>query len=342
MISENTVEELMKQKYGKDRLCVVSPDYFEILGTDRVQDTNKLFGEKFLAYRKAWHENPSKHIVGNFPLHLDVESTNTCNLRCAMCQIPFDKMKPGFIDMNLYNKILEEIKTHGLPSIKFNFRGEPLMHPKIDELVKKAKESGVLEVQFNSNGTLLTEEKARKLIDAGLDRIKFSVDSINPDTYNSIRIGADYEKTISRIISLIDMRNKLGKKIPSIQVQMVYMESNHKEVEDYLDFWEDKVNRIGISRYRSGGNITGEEERMTAMQKRIPCPQLWQRLVVLYDGTILMCCGDYSMKNPLGNVKKDKISDIWKSKTLENYRKLHLNYDFDKIDACIDCEVNYA
>jgi len=339
---KNTTINKIGKVFGKDRIIAVSPDYFEILGTDRVEDTNKLMGKKFASYRKAWQKNPKDNITGDFPLHLDVEVTNTCNLRCTICQIPFDKMKPGYIEMNLYEKILKEVKKYSLPSIKFNFRGEPLMHSKIDELVKKAKEAGVLEAQFNSNGSLLTTEKGRSLINAGLDRIKFSIDSINPNIYNSIRKGANYEKTLSRILSFIELRNKMGKKFPSIQVQMVYMESNHKEVEEYIKFWENKVNRIGISRYRSGDNITGENERVTVMQKRIPCPQLWQRLVVLYDGTVLMCCGDYSMKNPLGNVKIDKLSDIWKSKRLHSYRKIHLKYDFDKIEACKKCEVNYV
>ena len=328
--------------FSNEKVNVISPDFFEILGTDRIDDTNEYFGKEFKEYRRAWQENPKKRIVGDFPLHLDVESSNTCNLRCTMCQIPFGKMKTGYLDMETFDIIIDEIKKHGLPSIKFNFRGEPLMHPKIAELVKKAKDAGVMEVQFNSNGALLTKELGKKLIDAGLDRIKFSIDSINPDTYNSIRIGTTYDNTISHVLSFIKLRNEMKNRFPSIQVQMVYMESNHKEAEDYIKFWKDKVNRIGFSRYRSGDNKTGDSERVVEIKKRIPCPQLWQRLTILWDGTILMCCGDYNMKNPLGNVKEDKLSDVWKGELLNSYRKKHVNYEFDEIDACKNCEVNYV
>ena len=181
------------------------------------------------------------------------------------------------------------------------------MHPHIVDLVKKAKDAGVLEVQFNSNGALLTEDIGSDLIHAGLDRIKFSIDSIVPEKYNKIRRGTTFENTIDRILSFIDQRNELGMRLPSIQVQMVYMESNHDEAEEYIRFWENKVNRIGFSRYRSGDNITGEKERTHSLGHRIPCPQLWQRLVVLYNGVVLMCCGDYHMKNPVGNMVTDTI-----------------------------------
>lgn len=342
MSNEHVALKTIEKSFGKDRIRIISPDYFEILGTDQFEDTNKLMGEKFAAYRKAWQENPRKHITGNFPLHLDVESNNTCNLRCTMCQIPFGSMKPGYLEMDLFDKILEEVKEHGLPSMKFNFRGEPLMHPKIAEFVKKVKDAGVLEAQFNSNGALMTEKIGRDLIEAGLDRIKFSIDSINPETYNSIRRGTTYDNTISRVISFIELRNSMRRKLPSIQVQMVYMESNHREAVKYVEFWQDKVNRIGFSRYRSGQNISGQRERVDELKTRIPCPQLWQRLVVLWDGTVLMCCGDYSIKNPLGNIKNEKLSDIWQGKTLEKYRKIHLEKRFDEIEACRNCEINYA
>jgi len=325
----------------KSRLVKVTPDYFEILGTDRVEDANQLFGKAFADYREAWVKNPRENIVSDFPLHLDVEVTNTCNLRCTMCQIPFGKMKSGSMDMALYKKILSEIKQHSLPSIKFNFRGEPLMHPQIAEYVRMAKEAGVLEVQFNTNGALLNDALSKALIEAGLDRIKFSIDGVTPEVYNSIRKGTTYDKTIPRVLEFIEIRNKLGKKLPSVQVQMVYMESNNNEAQKYIEFWQDKANRIGFSRYRSSQNRLGEKESVQKLGKRFPCHQLWQRMVVLWDGKVLMCCGDHHMKCPIGDIHESSLVDIWHSKKLNAIRQLHLEHKYDDVPACVGCEVNY-
>lgn len=326
----------------KSRIVKVSPDFIEVLGTDRFEDTNRLFGEKFALYRKAWSENPAKNIVADFPLHIDIETSNTCNLRCSMCQIPFGKMAQGYMSKELYKKILDEVKDNFLPSVKFNFRGEPLMHPEIVEYVRLAKEAGILEVQFNSNGSLLTDELSKGLIEAGLSRIKFSVDGVTPAVYNSIRRGTSYDVTIPKILRFIEIRNSLGKKLPSVQVQMVYMSSNSQEAADYIKFWEDKANRIGFSRYRSNYNNIGESANVAPLSgKRIPCPQLWQRLVILWDGVVLMCCGDHQMRNPVGDVRTQTIAQIWKGEQMERMRALHRQCKFDQIAACKDCQVNY-
>lgn len=334
--------EAIERHVGPDRVVVVSPDYFEVLGTDRRADANASFGPAFAEYRRKWRDNPQQRIVEEFPLHLDIEVTNTCNLRCAMCQIPFRDMERGFMSDELYARILAEVREHHLPSVKFNFRGEPMMHPRLAGFVAEAKDAGVLEVQFNSNGSLLTDEFSRDLIEAGLDRIKFSVDAVTPEVYDAIRKGTTYERTVPRILRFIEMRDEAGRERPSVQVQMVYMDSNRDEALRYIDFWEDKVNRIGFSRYRAGHNVTGEAARAEdSGALRFPCHQLWQRLVVLWDGTVLMCCGDHQLRSPLGSVEDASLHSIWHGAKLEAARATHLAGAYDEIEACVDCEVNY-
>lgn len=326
------------------RVVPVSADYLEVLGTDRVDNVEKYLPPSYPAYRKNWSDRPLTMTVGDYPLHLDVEAAAVCNLRCTMCQIPFDTMPSGLISMELFRKIMDEIRTHkaDLPSVKFNFRGEPTLHPQIAELVRLAREAGIMEVQFNTNGTMLTEKLSRDLISAGLVRIKFSLDSMDPSLYDAVRKGARFEKTLERILEFIRVRNEMGSKFPSIVVQMVYMSMNQKELKDYIRFWENKVNRIGISRYRSGNNESGEVAQVatSGQRKRFPCPQLWQRMVVLFDGTVLMCCGDHHSKNPIGNIRTRTIQELWHSQELTAMRQLHSAHRYDEIDACRDCQIN--
>ncbi|MBK8574367.1 MAG: radical SAM protein [Elusimicrobia bacterium] len=327
-----------------ERVVPVSADYLEVLGTDRHDNVEKYLGPSYLAYRKNWSELPRTQTVGDYPLHLDVEAAAVCNLRCTMCQIPFDTMPSGLISIDLFKKIMDEIRLNKaeLPSVKFNFRGEPTLHPRIAEFVRLAREAGIMDVQFNTNGTLLNEKLSRDLIAAGLVRIKFSLDSMDPSLYDAVRKGAHYEKTLERILEFIRIRNEMGSKFPSVMVQMVYMSMNQKELKDYIHFWEDKVNRIGISRYRSGNNEAGEDAQVKAPQQkeRFPCPQLWQRMVILFDGTVLMCCGDHHSKNPIGDIKTRTIRDLWHSPELTAMRQLHREQRYDEIAACKDCQIN--
>src|SRR3989338_3581958 len=74
--------------------------------------------ERIKEYRLKWRENPEKFIVENFPIHLDIESTSICNLRCPFCATAHEDYPRGFIAFELYKKIIDEGKGSGLYSIK--------------------------------------------------------------------------------------------------------------------------------------------------------------------------------------------------------------------------------
>jgi MoaA/NifB/PqqE/SkfB family radical SAM enzyme len=77
------------------RKTIVDSGFYQVLGTDKFEDCNKTFRKEYKEYRKKWKEYPEKRIVGEFPLHVDVESTNACNLRCVMCTRNFMTEKIG-------------------------------------------------------------------------------------------------------------------------------------------------------------------------------------------------------------------------------------------------------
>jgi MoaA/NifB/PqqE/SkfB family radical SAM enzyme len=332
-------KEILKQITLADKSDL---NYFEIFGTDRVKDSHKSFPPEYFEYRGGWINRPLQNNPGNFPLHVDIESINRCNLRCSMCQIDFDNMKSGSIDMELYERIIKECGENRLPSIKLNYRGEPTLNKNLVKMVKLAKDAGIIEVQFNTNGTLLNDRLSENLIDAGLDRIKFSIDGATPEVYEKIR-GFSYDGVVENVKNFVKTRNEKGKVRPIVHVQMVYMQDNKDEIVRYVQFWKDIVNRIGFSRYRSAERVLKDKRRVEPEPTvTIPCPQLWQRLLVTFDGHILMCCGDHKALNPLGHISETTLKEVWRSDLLEKHRRLHLEDRSDEIAACSICEINRA
>ena len=312
----------------------INTGHYQFLGTDKFEDGEKSFGEEYFAYRKKWKEYPQKKIVADFPLHLDIESTNDCNLKCLMCGRNWMKEKIGYIDWNLFTKIIDEAEKYHLPSVKFNYRGEPLLHPDIVKMVKYAKEKGILEVQFNTNGLLLDEKKAEELIEAGLDRIIFSFDGASKETYEKIRRGSNYERVINNIKNLVRLRNERGLKRPLVRTQMVKMPANEREVEDFVRMWLPINNRVAVNALM---DMTGSKKEEV---EHFSCPQIWQRLMICWDGHVRMCCGDWYGKFPLDDVKKTSVYDIWHGEKLNRIRKLHTEGNFNKISVCAHCDVN--
>ena len=154
---------------------------------------------RFREYRRRWIEAPASFTVMPFPIHLDIESTGVCNLRCPFCATTtktWGPDAPGYMKLETFQRIIDEGAAEGLCSIKLSFRGEPTLHSQLAEMVAYAKQKGILDVYFNTNATLLTEALVHQLIDAGLDRISISFEGITKEAYEAYRAGAKYDKVI--------------------------------------------------------------------------------------------------------------------------------------------------
>lgn len=299
--------------------------------------TQTVFGSRqdkpFLEYRRRWHEYPQRLFVGDFPLHLDIESTSRCNLRCPFCYTQFSKIKfrHGDIKFSLVKKILDEGSAYGLYAVKFNFRGEPLLHQGIDRMVRYAKKKGILDVFFNTNAVLLNDNMINKLIDAGLDRITISIEGYNKKTYEKYRVGAKFDAILKNLKNLADIRKKRNVFHPKVRIQCLLFSEVKDSLKAYAQFWSSYSDEVSYLEYRDDNVDYG------GIVYPWVCPQLWQRLIILYDGTIVPCCCKVDVRMSLGNADDISIKEAWKSKTLDTYRRLHKEGNAHKIPFCNNC-----
>jgi len=295
---------------------------------------------RYYWYRFRWWLVNKTHHVTRFPIHLDIESTNACNLKCAMCPHGLDsfEMKKGFFDYEVYQKLVPEFAREGLCSLKLSMRGEPLLHPRLADMVRLAKDAGVVETMINTNGLLLDEGKIRDLYKAGLDYLIISIDGATAETYNGIRRGGDFNRLVSNIEAAVAIRDEMRLKKPLIRLQYVLMPENEHEVDTYLGMWQDKVDIMTVNRYSDRG--AGDKKRFPYSPiGRSNCYHPWRRLSVNWNGDAKMCCGDWEDRCVLGNVKETSISDIWHGDIFNRYRKLLKREELDKIACCKECFV---
>lgn len=299
------------------------------------------FVPSYWAYRVQWHIVERFHYITRFPIHIDIETCNVCNLKCVMCPHSVGTMdNPGFIDFELVKGIVDEGSRYGLKSLKLNIRGEPLLHQGLEDMVAYAKKKNILEVMFNTNAMLLTPERTRGLIAAGLDYIIISIDGATKQTYENIRIGADFETVCNNIRFLSEYRSKNKLKKPLIRLQFVKMKENVHELPLYIEQWKDYVDVMTANDYSNRVNTCIERTtRQTLPYARANCPHPWRRLSVTSSGNILMCCGDWYERGTLGNIRKDSIYDIWHGDEMNTRRALLKAAELDKIPSCKDCFV---
>ncbi len=302
--------------------------------------------ERFEEYRRRWHDYPSNFTVGEFPIHLDIEATSLCNLRCPFCASTSNGWGPdkkGFMDFSLFKKIIDEGGSRGLFSVKLSLRGEPLLHKQLAEMVDYAKRAGIIDIYFNTNAALLDEKLINKLIDSKLDRISISFEGTEKKVYERYRIGARYEDVVGNIKMLRRLRDERKSLIPRIRIQTVLFPELKESFGDYVKFWQTIADEVSYldAREESGRDYhCGQSKSLISLKGDWACPFLWQRMMVLWDGTVFPCL-IHGVKDAqamaLGNAKVASLYEMWHSEAFGLYRDIHKSGRSHEIVACTQC-----
>ncbi len=321
MSSGNPYHELnfLKSTWNKFKAVGMNPGYF--------------------TYRLKWNLLGRYPIRTRVPTHVDIELSSFCNLRCTMCPHGDDgqDIQKGLIDYDVALKVIRECEEFGVSSLKFSGRGEMLLHPRFEEIVASAKSAGILDVMFNTNGLLLTPERARSVMDSGVDLIIISIDGATRETYEKIRVDGDYDTLLRNIEFIIDYRKTSRRTKPLIRLQFVKMKDNIHEFGMFREMWKDKVDVLVGLDY---SNRSSREDRSVSYRQpvgRAWCPHPWRRLTVTSSGIALMCCVDWDVKYAVGDCRKETIFEIWNGKRIEHGRRCIKALEHHKIPSCRDC-----
>ncbi|MCL2591939.1 MAG: radical SAM protein [Defluviitaleaceae bacterium] len=300
-----------------------------------------LTNSKISEYRMKWENNPKQFIVEPYPLHLDIEITNHCNLKCSFCASTiYDYEKKGFMSFELFQKIIDESSEMNLYALKLNWRGEPLLHKQVIEMVKYAKSKNIPDVFINTNGYFLDSTIAENLIDAGIDRIILSFEGCTSEVYEKYRVGSDFNRVYENIKLLSSLKKQKKSNTPYIRVQSVCVPEMQDNIENYKKLWSEIADEISIIDYR---DELSQHSDNSLFYDEWQCPYLWLRLTISYDGLVYPCCfvtknsESYGESGVLGNVNTSLISSIWNDDTLREYRLLHKKGESQKISICKVC-----
>jgi len=109
-------------------------------------------------------------------------------------------------------------------------------------------------------------------------------------------------------------------------------------VKNYVDFWTKIADYVGVEEFNDWeSEMSGKLSEDESICKEFCCTQPWQRLFVMWDGTIILCCGDHNLSMPLGNANTDSLKDIWLSPRVQAIRDLHIKGDSHKLPICNVC-----
>jgi MoaA/NifB/PqqE/SkfB family radical SAM enzyme len=163
-----------------------------------------------------------------------VEPTVACNLDCITCFRNDWEHPTGQMSEGTFARILDGMKElDPVPSVYFGGIGEPLCHPAAPAWVRQAKALGV-KVELITNGTTLTEEISRQLIEAGLDILWVSLDGASPETFADVRLGASLPRVIENLRRFSRMRPADHHPEPQIGIAFVAMKRNIRDLPEVI------------------------------------------------------------------------------------------------------------
>ncbi|MCE4046403.1 SPASM domain-containing protein [Lysinibacillus fusiformis] len=249
-----------------------------------------------------------------------IEITSVCNLACSFCP-PTERAK-GLIKVEQFNKILDEIRPH-TKYIYLHVKGEPLLHPRIDQLLDAAHAKG-FKVNITTNGTLIKKNREKILGKPALRQINFSLHSFDGHEGSENR-----EKYLGDILDFVresrEYKTIISYRLWNLQqdhVSDVAARRNRETLEilenEYnLDYRiEEKVEPgKGV---KIGSNIYLNQDHEFRWPSLLEpedegkgfCHALRSQAAILVDGTVVPCCLDGEGVINLGNIHEKSFSEI--------------------------------
>jgi radical SAM protein with 4Fe4S-binding SPASM domain len=280
---------------------------------------------------KAYKEK--KLICPEAPHTLFIEPTNCCNLACVFCPNRIQTRTREYMSMPLFRFILNEAKEAGVKKINLFFLGESLLHPQIFKMLGLIRESGI-HCRLNTNATLLTRSRAKKLITNPPDELTISFDGATKEIYEKLREKGSYQQTKENIQHLLETRATSS--IPfQINIEMIETPETAAHFDSFeaemKKFHPDTITRKTFRNWL--GTIEGQSQPETP---KYICSYPWKAMAVLVDGTAVPCCVDYDGRFPLGHITEG-LMELWNGEEMTHLRKYLIETQEKGLDHECEC-----
>lgn len=292
-----------------------------------------------------------KEGIVNLPRILDVEFTNLCNFNCCFCPTGTRSMKrmKGFMPKAVSDKLVESVKKYHIPGVRVIGWGEPTLHPEWLDILENIHTGGGI-IHLGTNGSRLSEDNIKALIDMQIESIKFSFQGADAESYNEMRDGGDYDTLIETVKTMYKLRGDLM--YPYIQISTTLTVESEEQVKnfrtaiepycDYCNIGYTMLNHLSVDAM----NVSEEKkEKIRKMQEhesinhtyRKVCSDAFDKLDLHWNGDMTLCCSDYENFLLVGNIMDMDVKEIFNSNIANLYRDVIVKGEYGKIECCSNC-----
>lgn len=287
------------------------------------------------------------------PVHLTVEPTNICNLRCPVCETGAGILgRPkGNMSLDAFKKILDSVGEQ-VNTMLFYGMGESFLNRDAYDMIKYATGKGIY-VSTCTNGEILD---TAGLVRSRLSELSFQIGGLTQETHEQYRVGGNLSKAMDNLTKAVELKAK-GLINTKVQVGFIVMKHNEHEVEQAEKELKEKMGAdevIIISpcvrTVEQGKKFMPTDSkywyydreafsRGVLVPHKIPhnrCWWIYYSTVVWWDGNVVPCCRDAQGKHVMGNIFDQPFADIWNGEKYRDFRR-QIATKQSKVDLCRLC-----
>lgn len=296
------------------------------------------------------------------PDMVHIDPCNQCNFACRFCPtghaglLTHVQRPQGMMEMPLFRKIVSELADMEYASgqkirkLHLYKDGEPLLHKKLVDMVAFAKQCHLSQsVETTTNGSCLTPHTSQALVEAGLDVMRVSIEAVSDEKYHALtRTHGSYQRIVDNVATLHEIcQNHSGKTHLHVKICDTGLSTDEKA--RFVADFEGISDSLGVDSIMGWSRTDLEDFKLgikpgldrTGMHPRMDrqvCPEAFSKLAINVDGSVSVCCVDWTHETVIGNATHQNLKEIWDGETLRTFRRLHLTGQRGGKICCRHCD----
>jgi len=246
------------------------------------------------------------------------------------------------MDFGLFEKIIEEVSSvRRKPVTHLHGFGEPLLDKLLAERIQLATTCGIARTYIVTNASLLFPETSRKIISAGLDKMKISFYGTDEESYNNTMKRLNFDVTFQNIKNFLRIRKEMKRENPRLIIQYLPNETNNAKTAEFKSLWSPLIDpRVGDCLNVTSLHNYGGGRAYNHLGKEIVsvCYFPWTSMSVLWDGRVVTCCMDSNGVQVLGDLNSQSVQQVWNGPALSEVRNNFGKLDYRKYPVCLSCD----
>jgi len=287
-----------------------------------------------------------------FPKVIMVESTNICNQSCVFCAYKNMRRPHGVISGDVFKKVVQEGYDLGARDIGLHTGAEPLTCNELEYYIEFCNKIGYEYTFITTNGSLATKDRIKRLIDAGLHSLKFSVNAGDRETYKNIHGRDHFDLVCDNILFAEEYRRKINYPL-YLAISFVEIENNAKTYDKLYERFKFVVDEIYRTKaFDQSGQMPEYPSKFKNRKKEVEssnaylaekfecanelCPRPFNTLHITREGYLRACCNDYDNFLAIEDLTNVSLKEAWISERFRNLRKKIIKGDL-KGTLCYNC-----